>query len=126
MSIPLKLREQLNNDPFMVNCIHETFKHAAFECDGRIEFHHNFIYRKRQQQLKPFILPLCECHHDNLDKRFIELIMLIRWHELSIDQKWEHVNIIYPRYDFVGRYNILSNIYKDRMDGFLETMEQFK
>ena len=124
--IPQKLREELSNDTFMELCIHKRFDYAAFECDGRIEWHHNFIYRRAQQNFKPFIIPLCKYHHDNLNCNFVELIMLMRFNKTPINQRLDFINIIFPRYDFIHKYNCLSNIFSDDMDRFLEIMEEFK
>ena len=56
--IPLKMREELAEDPFMKNCCIGNFK-----CVGRVQWHHNLIYASKRQNEKGSILPLCEFHH---------------------------------------------------------------
>jgi hypothetical protein len=56
--IPAKMREEMNNDPFMHSCCL-----ANENCEGLIEWHHNLIYGGKRQNEKWAILPLCSWHH---------------------------------------------------------------
>ena len=62
--IPLKLRKQLNADPFMSGCVLKAMG-IPHECHGRIEFHHQFIYQNNQIQEWWAILPVCGYGHAN-------------------------------------------------------------
>lgn len=55
--IPLAIREQLSEDPFMSECI------VAHECEGRIHFDHAFSYAGKRVNELWSILPLCRKHN---------------------------------------------------------------
>lgn len=61
--IPLKMREELANDPFMKNC---CLRVVGFfrECNGEIQWHHALSYAGRRQNEKGSILPVCKYHHE--------------------------------------------------------------
>lgn len=61
--IPLKMREELANDPFMKGCCL-----LSTECKGRIEFHHNLIYAGKRVNEYGSILPVCHYHHEKESK----------------------------------------------------------
>ena len=61
--IPKEIREQLENDPYMLSCINENW-----ECRGRIQFHHAFQYASKQVSELWSILGLCEYHHKKMTK----------------------------------------------------------
>ncbi len=56
--IPLKLREEMSNDPYYKRCAR-----ANSECNGRITWEHAFTYAGRQVNEKWAIIPLCWYHH---------------------------------------------------------------
>ena len=56
--IPLKMREELAEDPFMQEC---CLRHI--ECQGALQWHHNLMYASKRINEKGAILPLCEFHH---------------------------------------------------------------
>lgn len=66
--IPPKIREELSNDPYMVDCI------IGFGCDGRIEWHHAFNYAGKRQNELWSILPVCKKHHDKAGTPHVDTI----------------------------------------------------
>ncbi len=62
--IPVKIREEMANDPFYKTC---CLSHLG-GCEGRIEWHHCLIYGGRQVQQKFAILPACHKHHAEVSK----------------------------------------------------------
>lgn len=73
--IPLKMRHELAEDPFMQECCIRSF-----DCKGRIEFHHNLIYAGKRVNEYGAILPLCHFHHEKESKfkRELNAIMYSR------------------------------------------------
>lgn len=73
--IPLKLRKQLEVDPYYSMC-----SRAGSECNGRITWEHAIIYAGRQVQERWAIIPLCEFHHlgKGLNKQINIFIALSR------------------------------------------------
>lgn len=73
--IPLKLRNQIADDPYMKTCARSNE-----ECQGRITWEHAFIYSGKQINEAWSIIPLCEFHHlgKGLNKRINEQIALSR------------------------------------------------
>ena len=57
-SMPLKLREELANDPYYQVCARSNA-----ECDGRITWEHALYYIGSQIQEKFAVIPLCYYHH---------------------------------------------------------------
>ena len=55
--IPIKLREELADDPFYKKCC------LTGRTSEKIEFHHNLIFAGRQVQEKFAILPICKSIH---------------------------------------------------------------
>jgi hypothetical protein len=57
--IPKAMREEMALDPYMKRCC------LAYlgGCDGRIEWHHVFIYGGKQLNEKWAIVPACHDHH---------------------------------------------------------------
>lgn len=68
LSRPLKpkVREQLDQDPFMHKCCI-----ANNECKGRIEWQHHLKWKGTRSDEPEHILPLCEYHHRKVDTRDI-------------------------------------------------------
>jgi hypothetical protein len=58
--IPLKMRLELAEDPFMSKCCLASFD----DCIGAIQWHHNLIYAGKRQNEYGAILPLCRHHHE--------------------------------------------------------------
>lgn len=71
--IPAKIRQILEIDPFMAQCVQ-----AGPDCDTRIEWEHALIFAGRQVQLPWAIIPACTFHHrgPGLDKRLNEFVAL--------------------------------------------------
>ena len=69
--IPEQLREEMSNDPYYTKCCLSYTNN----CEGRIEWHHNFIYAGRQQNHKWCILPLCHGHHLRADTKTIKPLL---------------------------------------------------
>lgn len=59
--IPVKLREEMSNDPFYQQCC------ITGRRDEKIEWHHNLIYGGKQVQEKFCILPLLKSVHDKIE-----------------------------------------------------------
>lgn len=59
MPIPLRIREELENDPYMTRCILEFLP----PCNGRIEWQHAMTYAGKRVNELYTILPLCQKHH---------------------------------------------------------------
>lgn len=70
--IPVKLRQQIANDPFMDRCIYEG-------CNGRPEWEHAFNYQQQVNEAWA-IVPVCEYHHRGagLDKNYNQYRAIIR------------------------------------------------
>lgn len=93
--IPLKLREEMGNDPYYKICARSNDG-----CDGRITFEHAVIFAGRQLNEKWSILPLCEFHHavnkhqDNgsLNKEINLWICLNRASEQELSQVSKAIN----------------------------------
>ena len=92
-NIPLKIRNQLAADPFMLKC----FRHAEGECDGRIEWEHAHQYRGRQVQEPWAIVPACTFHHRGagLIKELNRYAAILRAEEMNVDPGEK-----YPRTDW--------------------------
>lgn len=73
--IPLKIRNELNQDVFMKTCCL-----SSGICRGRIEWHHNFIYAGKRVNEKGSILPVCQEHHkrESAFKKELNKIMFQR------------------------------------------------
>ena len=64
--IPPKLREEMSADKWYKKCCI-----ADNECSGKIEWHHNLIFKSERQNIKEAILPICQAHHRRADTREI-------------------------------------------------------
>ncbi len=82
---------------------------ADDECDGKIEWHHCWIYRGRQISERFAILPVCHKHHMNNPKEVLEYISLLRATEEELSR--------YPKYDWKQRKQYLESIIKDKLEG---------
>ena len=60
--IPINIREELNDDPFMHSCcVKEFIPHI---CIGKIDWHHNLIVAGKRSNIKESILPVCQYIHN--------------------------------------------------------------
>jgi hypothetical protein len=102
--IPDNVRRQLANDPFMWACIHQQFKLGPCECDGRIEWHHPFIYAGKQIVDAWATVPLCSYHHrEALNSDFARYVALLRATDDDLAQ--------YPRTNWAHMKRRLQTIY---------------
>lgn len=67
--IPLKMREELANDPFMHQCVLSLWG----TCMGDLQWHHALSYVGKRQNEKGAILPVCKYHHEKESKYRKEL-----------------------------------------------------
>ena len=88
--IPLKLRKQLENDPYYKSCARKDR-----DCEGRITWEHVWIYAGKQINEKFAIIPLCMYHHlgNGLNKQRNQQISLSRATEEELQKyprmKWQ-------------------------------------
>lgn len=75
--IPIKLRQEMSEDPFMHSCCLSKY---GEDCSGKIEWHHNLQFAGRQQNVKFAILGLCKFHHDKIAyfKEKVDWVMVNR------------------------------------------------
>ncbi|MCK5061784.1 hypothetical protein KAR28_04485 [Candidatus Parcubacteria bacterium] len=73
--IPLDIREEIADDPFMLECIYRKIG-RGLECDGRVEWEH----AHGQINEKWNIIPVCTYHHRGagLDKDYNRYIAICR------------------------------------------------
>lgn len=93
--IPKKLREEMAADPFYRRCcITESMR-------GKIDWHHNLIFRGRQVQEKWAILPVNEEVHQNVSnpeiKQKLNWIMLNRATDEQLKKYSKAVDLIAER-----------------------------
>jgi hypothetical protein len=69
--IPLKMRQEMDEDPFMKTCAIA----AIGGCEGKVEWHHTFLWGGKQISEPWAIVPACKKHHDmvNGDRMIREL-----------------------------------------------------
>lgn len=100
--IPKDIRDMLACDPFMSLCCLEDET-----CNGRIQWHHNFIYAEKRQNEWWCILPVCEFHHAQANKTTtkekLDCIMIGRAPSTVLQK--------YPKYNWVQRIKYLSHKY---------------
>jgi hypothetical protein len=101
-AIPLKLRNELGDDPRWKVC-----SLADENCKGRIQWHHNFKYANKQIQEKFSIIPLCEHHHELA--RGSKYRDLIDW--ICISRATPEELAKYPRTNWVQMFKFLRNKY---------------
>jgi len=99
MAIPIKLRKELEDDPFMEQCIYEG-------CTNVPEFEHAMIFANRQVNKKWAIVPCCYYHHrgDGLDKDFNKYCALIRATDEDLAE--------FPKSDFPQQKIYLTSKYE--------------
>lgn len=91
--IPLKMRDEMHNDPFYKKCCAVGLGY----CAGRVQWHHVWIYAGKQINEVWAIVPACERHHDQVQKepkvrRFFE--------KLSLDRATFDDLVLYPKKDW--------------------------
>lgn len=98
--IPDTLRSEMANDPYYKKCA------LTGTTDGKIDWHHNFIYAGRQVNEKWCIIPLSKPIHDKIDyyKEKVDWIMLNR----ATDEEL----IMYSKaIDLIAKRNRLNKLY---------------
>ncbi len=106
MAIPLKLREDIDRDPFMKRCVYQDLGAPNHTCRGRITWEHAWIYNGKQIQAKWAIIPCCENHNSGeaMVKEYNQYRALIR-------ADIEMLKIKYPRTDWEQELKYLKNKY---------------
>lgn len=88
--IPPKTKEELANDPYMKKCC------LCGSSSGKIDWHHNLIFKSRQSDIKETILPLCQDCHDKARTKVVkdklDLIMLNRMTDEQITSISKAIN----------------------------------
>lgn len=82
MSIPAKIRKQLNADPFMQTCV---LKRLGIEhpCNG-LEFHHVWTYAGKQIQEVFAIVPACQHSNSKLfEQRYRHVFQWVSLHRAT-------------------------------------------
>ncbi|NCD40579.1 MAG: hypothetical protein EOL88_00655 [Bacteroidia bacterium] len=77
--IPLKMRKEIAEDPFMRSCIYCDIG-KGHECQGRVEWEHAFLFAGKRINEKWAIVPVCSYHHrgNGLDKDYNRYRAIIR------------------------------------------------
>ena len=101
MPIPLKIREELAEDPRMEVCMLK----GHGECGGELQWHHAWTYKNRQIQESFAIGGLCENHHHEVDRRQCQGILLARLSDEYIMQ----IQKKYPKIDWAKEKKLLEN-----------------
>ena len=103
--IPLVLREQLNNDEFMKQCIYEN-------CKNKPEWEHAFIYAGKQINERFAIVPVCTFHHRGrgLNKSFNQFMALKNLFESDAAYISEQLKK-YPKKDWQQLKKYLTSLY---------------
>lgn len=103
--IPPKLLKEIKKNPFYRRCCLE-----GGDCSGRIEFHHNLIFKGKQVNEMFAILPLCQGHHE--DANYSEIREQLDWimlHRMSIDEivMYSKAVNLFRRFEYlVGKYGL--------------------
>jgi hypothetical protein len=79
----MRLRRELDADPFMHRCIHAYLRTEGNPCSGRVEWEHAHLYAGRQINERWAIVPVCTYHHRGrgLDKNVNKYASLLRMTE---------------------------------------------
>src|SRR4051812_5449230 len=100
-TIPVKMRNELSADRFMSRC---CINNAA--CEGRVEWHHVWIYAGKQINEPWAIVPACEWHHRQANKPAIKILFEIA----SLRRAKEEDLAKYPKKDWKQIKNYIKNI----------------
>ena len=98
--IPLKMREELSNDPYMVGCVIDDVN-----CSGRTEWHHALRYQGKRTNELYTIIPLCHFHHTKAGTKAVDTIV-----DINIRARIVHFK---ATKDFRAKYpksNLLSSL----------------
>ncbi len=91
--IPVAIREELSNDPFMARCVLESSL-----CAGRIEWMHVLTYGGKRQNAKYLIIPGCHYHHYHEARYRMEINAVLRQRIFDLGAVDDFVTK-YPRSD---------------------------
>lgn len=97
--IPLKMREQMSNDPFYTRC-------AITGGNTGIQFHHNFYYEGKRKNVYWGIIPLTEWVHRNITQ-FQEKVDWIMLNRASDEELKEYSKAV----DYIKERKRLNKIY---------------
>lgn len=81
------------------------------DCEGRIEWHHNFIYAGRQVNIPECILGVCKVHHDQANnkevKQRLDWVMFSLWTEKIFEMFSKSAKMLRGRQAFLNkRYGV--------------------
>lgn len=83
-TISIKMRSEIAEDPFMKHCCIGKY------CEGKVEWHHVWIYAGRQINEPWAIVPACKYHHDKAGlpeiKQLFEIASLRRTTEIDLQK----------------------------------------
>ena len=103
-----KVRQELDNDPFMHKCCV-----SDDHCSSRITWHHHLKYAGQRSDKAEHILPLCEYHHDKVDtkevRERVDWVWLGRLNERQIDAISKAVNYKLRKSFLVTKYGQYKN-----------------
>ena len=106
--IKLKIREQLDQNPFMHKCCI-----ADGYCKGRIEWQHHLKWKGQRSDEPEHILPLCSYHHSKVDTREVrekvDWVWLNRLTDDQIQSISKAVNYLQRKVYLNGKYGSYSN-----------------
>lgn len=91
--IPVAIREQLSDDPFMSDCI------VDFDCVGRIEWDHAFKYQGKRVNELWAILPKCHKHHDGRSSHVETISRLYLRMRIAHFNAFREFKVNYPKSD---------------------------
>lgn len=102
--IPIELKEKMSSNPYYLKC---CIRHVS-ECSGKIEWHHNLIFKGNQVNEEWCILPVCKRHHDMANNKYtrenLDCVMLNRVSNTIISPFCKAV-------DWLQRKKYLNSIY---------------
>lgn len=115
--IPLKLRREISEDPFMQNCIYEegiegNENAPNNDCNGRIEWEHAWNYAGKQINEHWAIVPCCTEHNrgNAMDKDYNRYKSLKRCREMGL---FIETKIKYQKKNWEQEWKYLSNKFEN-------------
>lgn len=104
--IPIKMRTEMSKDKFMARCVCRNLG-GGFDCSGKVEWEHAFLYAGKQINEPWAIVPVCTYHHrgKGLNKEFNQYQAIIR---ADIDDLCRRM----PKKDWQQIYNYLTSKYE--------------
>ena len=114
--IPKKLRDILASDPFMKRCLYDNKN-----CNGSVQWHHNFIHAGRQINETWAIVPLCAHHHNRIktDKSVVNTVCMLRSDGRFADYPSDYLRNQYQK----TQKN--KSFIPERIRGMIETEKQY-